>query len=174
MIPLTSRKRIEVVELRTVTWDCVVCQVNFGQTEPFNNKTDTAKTTCPDCGTRYIIHWGYDEWETWVKKEEPEVVKIDKNFKRRIRIVGKPGEVRGLGVEVQDADTGEVIDDIFRAIVRLDASSINTVVLSYYDSPVRKSETSDRPVVNTITATNPEMDVTACEVDTIENDARNE
>lgn len=61
---------IKVVERRTVTWDCVACQTNFGQTEPLNNKTDMARTTCPDCGMPYIIHWGYDEWETWVEVME--------------------------------------------------------------------------------------------------------
>ena len=101
------------------------------------------------------------------------MAKIDETS-RRVRIVGKIGNVVGCGIEVKDIDTDETIDGIFRAIIRLDATSVNTAALSYYDDPVRRQEQIDRAATHTITIANPEIDVTAHEVDKIENDARNE
>lgn len=60
---------IKVTVQQTVMWDCVDCQVNFGTTESLNHKAGAVtRTACPDCGKSYIIHWGDDEWETWVEE----------------------------------------------------------------------------------------------------------
>lgn len=39
-------------------------------------------------------------------------MRIDKNYRGRIRVEGKPGETLGYMLTVHDADTGEAIENI--------------------------------------------------------------
>jgi hypothetical protein len=57
---------------------------------------------------------------------------IDQDYKRRVRITGKPGEVTPYTIEVRDIDTDECIDNVFRAEIWLDANEINVARLHYY------------------------------------------
>lgn len=50
----------------------------------------------------------------------------------RVRIVGKPHEYKGWQLLVYDADTGELVDSIFRIEILLEASEVNMARLYYY------------------------------------------
>ena len=88
---------------------------------------------------------------------------IDETFKRQVRIIGKPGGLVGYMVTVQDAETGEPIEHVFRAVVTLDASELNVAELSYYETDKETGKMQDQPITKTITVEDPELDVTAYE-----------
>lgn len=68
---------------------------------------------------------------------------------------------------IYDADTGETIDNVFRAEIILDANQLNKVTLSYYPSDqngIVTNKVTNQVEAETITVDNPEVDVTATEV----------
>jgi hypothetical protein len=91
---------------------------------------------------------------------------IDENYKRRIRIIGKPGETRGYAMSVYDANTGEGITNVTSIMVGLSASGENKAEVTYNEHDVQgKMVMRDNDVVEaTLAVENPEIDVTAQEV----------
>jgi hypothetical protein len=59
--------------------------------------------------------------------------RLHEQFKRRVRIEGGPDQVIGWKVKIIDAETGEEIRNVFRAIITLDARELNAVELFYYE-----------------------------------------
>lgn len=91
---------------------------------------------------------------------------MHKNFHRRIRIEGKPDAIEGDLLTVSDAQTGEQITNIKRVAVLLDVTHDNKAIITYYE----KDESGElvvkdhEPVERTVTVDNPELSVTAYDV----------
>lgn len=87
---------------------------------------------------------------------------IDESYNKRVRIIGKPGETKGFMMEVQDYETGENINNIYRVAIVLDPNRMNSAELQYYDKTsghLIKGENG--PISKTLTVADPEVDVTA-------------
>jgi hypothetical protein len=92
---------------------------------------------------------------------------IDENYiGKRVRIIGKPGDTTGYNIEVRDAATNEPINNVYRAVIMLDAKYQNAVELSYYQGKDGRivAGADGEPVTKKVTIQNPEVDVTAFEV----------
>lgn len=93
---------------------------------------------------------------------------LNENYKRRVRIIGKPDNILGLGIEVRDVETDEMIENVYRAEILLEATEVNAVRLHYYegDPTTGRLVTGEdgEPIKRTATTFNPEIDVTALEV----------
>lgn len=89
------------------------------------------------------------------------------NYKRRIRIIGKPNELEGYKVDVQDAETGESIPNVARAVIVLRSTEINVAILTMFreDPNTHRIRLVDDDVKeDLIRADLPEIDVTALEL----------
>jgi hypothetical protein len=58
---------------------------------------------------------------------------MHEGFNRRIRIIGKPDNVRGTQISIIDVETGEQIENVMKAVITLIAGEVNMVELTYYD-----------------------------------------
>lgn len=85
--------------------------------------------------------------------------------RRRIRIESGLDEVRGWQVKITDADTGEEIGFVARAVITLDAREWNGVELTYYarDEQGKILTENRQPIMKTIVVGSPEVNVTAFE-----------
>jgi hypothetical protein len=87
---------------------------------------------------------------------------------RRVRIESKQDEVIGWKVCIYDAETGEQINNIYRAEITLDARELNVVKLFYYkqteDGAKYIDETTHDVAVASLTRQFPHVDVSAYEV----------
>jgi hypothetical protein len=82
---------------------------------------------------------------------------IDENYTgRRVRVIGKEGDVTGVGISVFDVATGDLIENAYRVMILLDATEANVAQLSYYE------DASDNK--KDVTVSVAEVDVTAFEV----------
>lgn len=91
----------------------------------------------------------------------------EKNYNRRVRIIGKPNELEGYKVDVQDAETGESIPNVARAVIVLRPTGINVAILTMFreDPNTRRIVLVDDDVKeDLIRADLPEIDVTALEL----------
>jgi hypothetical protein len=91
---------------------------------------------------------------------------IDKTWMRKVRIQtgDRPPKEIGRNIHVIDDETGELITNIFRAVIVLDAQSINYATLSY--RPIDEKgqvllDDNSNPVEEEITINNPMVDVYA-------------
>ncbi len=91
---------------------------------------------------------------------------IHKNFHRRIRIEGKPDAVEGYLLTVSDAQTGELIANVKRVAVLLDVMHDNKAIITYHekDESGKLVVKDHEPVERTVTVDNPELSVTAYDV----------
>jgi len=91
---------------------------------------------------------------------------IDENYTgRRVRIIGKPGDVLPLGIQIIDFDTGEIIDHVYR--VELDARKTNIARLFYHNADKQTGNViadENGAIENKIDVPVAEIDVTAFEV----------
>ena len=90
---------------------------------------------------------------------------LHEQFKRRVRIVGKPDDTEGWSIHIIDVETGEEIRQVKKAVITLLAGELNMVELTYYEA-----DETDRIIVldeklseKHITLHFPEIDVTAFE-----------
>lgn len=87
-------------------------------------------------------------------------------YRRNVRIACDPKALIGTAVKITDADTGETIPGVFKAVVTLDALKTNQAEISYYetkaDGAVRTGPNNE-PVVHVETVADPEVDITALE-----------
>lgn len=101
------------------------------------------------------------------RKEDREM-HIHPHSKRRLRIVGKPGDVRGATISVYDAETGETITNVKAITLHLHVEHVNHAVVTYYEAneegKLRADPSGGGPIESTITLASPEVDVTACEL----------
>lgn len=91
---------------------------------------------------------------------------LDQNYNRRVRIIGKPGDVRPYNITVQDIETGEDINNVFRATIFLDAQELSVAQLSYWETNEAGNllvGDDDKVIEHTITTQNPEVDITVLE-----------
>jgi hypothetical protein len=91
-------------------------------------------------------------------------------YNRRVRIQSHPDKdkaVTGVGTSIVDAETGESIPNVFRIVITLDAEAINTAKITYYESDASgKTLVRDGDVVvRTVESIDPEVDITALEVE---------
>lgn len=70
-------------------------------------------------------------------------MRIDKNYRGRIRVEGKPGETLGYMLTVHDADTGEAIENITDIELSLGVHHKNRVKITCYVSRIVGAETVD-------------------------------
>lgn len=97
-------------------------------------------------------------------------MKIDKTFKRRIRIVSKPFALVGCMVKVADVHTGEDIENIYHIEITLDARELNQAVIFYHPCDVEGKMLLDEnhdPREETVTVKDPEIDIMALEVNNL-------
>ena len=86
---------------------------------------------------------------------------LHQQYKRRVRIMSEPDEIVGWRVTVTDAETGEEIKNVYRAVITLDARELNAVELFYHEMneqtdslsrvlghPVQRSMKSQFPLVS--------------------------
>ncbi len=88
-------------------------------------------------------------------------------YQRRVRITGKPGDVRPFTLAVRDADTGEEIPNVFKATIYLDALKLNRVEMDSWETDEQgRMITNDAHQIITRKSINElaEVDVTAHEV----------
>ncbi len=92
---------------------------------------------------------------------------IDPNYKRRIRIVGKPGETRGYALNVYDAETGEAITNVTRIELLLNVKEQNEARVTYYEHNGKGITIGEdgNPITRTVVTPDPELDLTAWEVE---------
>lgn len=89
---------------------------------------------------------------------------IDESYNKRVRIIGKPGETKGFMMEVQDYETGAIINNIYRVAIVLDPNRMNSADLQYYVTDKASGHLikgENGPVSNTLTIADPEVDITA-------------
>jgi hypothetical protein len=84
---------------------------------------------------------------------------------RRVRITSQPHVVSGHHVYIFDMETGMEIQNVFRAIVRLDARESNQVELSYHpmDATGMLLDEHCEPITKVLKSENPEVAITAFE-----------
>lgn len=94
---------------------------------------------------------------------------MNQRWKRRIRIEGKPDEMLGFMIQVFDAESGEMVTNITKLVVTLSVEGENTAEVTYYEKKADGVgfvlDTHHDPVQQTITVPDPEISVTAYEVD---------
>lgn len=88
-------------------------------------------------------------------------------YKRRIRIQGQQDDVIGHSIQILDAETNEPIPNVLRATIYLNPTDINKVVFAYYETGENGGIVAkdDQPVEHVAVAENPEIDLTAMEVE---------
>jgi hypothetical protein len=59
---------------------------------------------------------------------------MDALFARRVRIKGEPDEYIGWKIRIEDGDTGELITNIFKAVITLIPGELNMVEFTYYEA----------------------------------------
>lgn len=79
-------------------------------------------------------------------------------YKRRIRVEGKPDELKGYMLTVHDADTGEEITNFTDVEMHLHVMLLNTATVIYLEE-----DEYGRPIEKTGVTENPEVAVTALE-----------
>lgn len=87
-------------------------------------------------------------------------------YRRNVRIQSKPNDTLGYMVSITDAESGEIIPGVFKAVVTLDANEVNQVEMSYYETqkngaPVVGSD--HEPIIHTELVACAELDTTALE-----------
>jgi hypothetical protein len=93
-------------------------------------------------------------------------MRINEQFRRRVRIIGKPDDLNGWHIEIRDVETGEMIELCFKAVITLIAGELNMVELTYYDTDEetgRLRECDGELVEKQVKLHFPEIDVTALE-----------
>lgn len=96
--------------------------------------------------------------------------RIDKEYKRRIRVNCLPGRVDGSGLDVVDAETGEPIKNILRMVIYLERSEVNECEITYHEMDdqgkiIVSPDNDFEPVEQKITVKNVEIDdLTAFEI----------
>ena len=89
-------------------------------------------------------------------------------FMRRVRVVGPPGNLAPMVIQVTDYDTGEAIEGVFKAIITLDVKRVHSVVLEYYETneqgAVKTNVTKQQALTHMSINEIAEVDVTAYEV----------
>ena len=100
-------------------------------------------------------------------EERREDMNIDPNYKRRIRIVGKLGETRGYALNVYDAETGEAITNVTRIELLLNVKERNEARVTYYELNGKGITIGEdgSPIIGTVVTPDPELDLTAWEVE---------
>jgi len=91
-------------------------------------------------------------------------------YNRCVRIQSHPEKdkaVVGVGVSIVDAETGESIPNVFRIVITLDAEAINTAKITYHESDASGHllVKDNDVVVRTVESVDPEVDITAVEVE---------
>jgi hypothetical protein len=89
------------------------------------------------------------------------------NYKRRVRIIGRTNELEGYKVDVQDAETGESIPNVARAVIVLRPTEINVAILTMFreDPNTHRIIAVDGDVKEDLVRANlPEIDITALEL----------
>lgn len=86
-------------------------------------------------------------------------------YRRRVRIESGPHEMQGWQVKITDADTGEEITHVARAVVTLDAREANVAELTYFehDENGKIMRKDGLPIIKTVTVGSPELSVSAWE-----------
>ena len=91
---------------------------------------------------------------------------IEKNYKRRVRIIGKPTDLAGYEVEIQDAETGESISNVAQAVIVLRPTMMNVAILTIFqeDPNTHKLIETNRIRPSLVRANLPEIDITSHEL----------
>ena len=94
---------------------------------------------------------------------------MDEAYKRRIRIQCSPEQPVGRGVHITDLETGEEITNIVSVTIYLDAREINMARCTYYATNEQGNvlTVEGEPVSKVKNSYNPEIDVTAYEVNEV-------
>ena len=77
------------------------------------------------------------------------------NYKRRIRVIGKPGDEKGYAITVSDDETGEQILNVKAITVHMEANAVTTAEVTYV---------AGKDHEQTITLEQPSVDVSAMEL----------
>lgn len=94
---------------------------------------------------------------------------MHETFRRRVRIKGGPGLPLGWKVTIEDAETGEMITTITKAVITLIPGEYNAVELTYMVSDEKGLLVKDGEPIEKHTRVNfPEIDLDAYEVETQE------
>ncbi len=89
-------------------------------------------------------------------------------FMRRVRVVGPPGNLAPMAIQVTDYDTGEALEGVFKATIYLDVHRVNHVVLEYYETNeqghIKTNVTRQQALTHMSINEIADVDVTAYEV----------
>jgi hypothetical protein len=77
------------------------------------------------------------------------------NYRRRIRVIGKPGDVYGYTIKVSDDETDEQIRNVKAITIRIEANAITTAEVTYHDEKNQEQM---------VTLEHPSVDVAAMEL----------
>lgn len=90
-------------------------------------------------------------------------------YKRRIRIQGKQDDLIGHSIQILDAETGDLIPNIAKVTIYLNPTDINKAELTYYETDGSGSLVvkDGKPVERVETTENPDVDLTAMEVEEV-------
>lgn len=88
------------------------------------------------------------------------------NYKRRIRIECKDDMPAPANTRVTDIETGETIDNIMHISIQMDAKLLHMAQITYveHDEQDKMVMKDSRPVTETITSHDFELDVSALEL----------
>ncbi len=93
---------------------------------------------------------------------------IDQSYKRRVRIEGKPDEMHGYKLTIQDIETGEQIMNVMGVAIYLSPGEMNVAELRYYRMNAKERiehnfDDAFEPIVETVRVDNPEIAISAYE-----------
>ncbi len=97
-------------------------------------------------------------------------MRMHETFRRRVRIKGGPDLPIGWKVTIEDAETGEMISNITKAVITLIPGEYNAVEFTYMETDEKgKLLLKDGELIEKHTRVNfPEIDLDAYEVETKE------
>jgi hypothetical protein len=93
-------------------------------------------------------------------------MRLNEQFRRRVRIIGKPDDLNGWYIEIRDIETGEMIEHCFKAVITLIAGELNMVEITYHELDEETGYLLKRDgelVEKQVKLHFPEIDVTALE-----------
>ncbi len=92
-------------------------------------------------------------------------MRMTETFKRRVRIRGKPDDLIGFNIVIEDVETGEMITNICKAVITLIPGELNMVEFMYYaeDQADHLILHNGQPIFKEIKVHFPEIDLTALE-----------
>jgi hypothetical protein len=100
-----------------------------------------------------------------VQASKEATVRMHEEFRRRVRIIGKPDNVTGWAVTIIDTETDETIEAVNKAVITLIAGEVNMVELTYYETDEANHIVvqDGEPIIKRIKLQHPEIDLYALE-----------